>query len=161
MSLGKQLIVYLFYYISFNFICFNNYFSDILFSLQNGYINGGLLTWSVFRSCFGFQRSEKNGRSARLAETTINNVIIIIIIVTKEYIDFLKDIACTVSRWESAGKRIDIDKRKFFAVRKELFNFLLAHKKYFELNSIILMLEDLVIFKISTSVVADGEIFLR
>ena len=100
-----------------------------------------------------FRGLTTDSRTALVVEAEIYDVMF-------QYLEFLNMIASVIRQFESAGKRVDIDKRKFFAVRKEFFNFLLAHEKHFELNWITLKLADLVVFKMNTSVVADGENFL-
>ena len=74
---------------------------------------------------------------------------------------FLENIAGYISVLESDSESHKRYKRKYLAVKNELFNYLVAHKKFFELKSIVIMLNNKVIFEIMVSNLDKCDDFLR
>ena len=79
-----------------------------------------------------------------------------------EYFSFLHVIAVTITKIKDDENQKKREKRKFLAIKKELFNFLIAHKKFYKMHEIHVKMENCSrVFKKSLSIIDHGNDFLK
>ena len=79
-----------------------------------------------------------------------------------EYFSFLHFIAVTITKIKDDENQKKREKRKFLAIKKELFNFLIAHKKFYKMHEIHVKMENCSrVFKKSFSIIDHGNDFLK
>ena len=94
--------------------------------------------------------------------TQVNIVRKEFILVVSKCLLFMLVIAKKIKKIEHDGINKRREKRKFLAIKKELFNFLFAHKKFYNIDRIIVQLEDSsLVYEKSFSITQHGNDFLK
>ena len=97
---------------------------------------------------------EKNA-DVEIAEKEITKVV-------WSYLDFLQLVARTTKEIKDDENQKKKEKRKFLAVKKELFNFLIAHKKFYNMYKIYVTAENSsVVCSKKFNIINDGNDFLK
>ena len=99
-------------------------------------------------------KNDENAQ-AEIAERKITKVV-------WKYLDFLQVIAITIKEIKDDENQKKKEMRKFFAIKKELFDYLLAHKKFYNMNKIYVTAENssVVCWK-KIDIINDGNNFLK
>ena len=82
--------------------------------------------------------------------------------VVLKYLDFLQAITITITKIKDDENQKKREKRKFLAIKKELFNFLIAHIKFYKIYEICVKMENCsCVFKKRFSIIDHGNDFLK